>query len=79
MSKARFKAKLFFRERGKCFYCSRSLNIKCATFDHIIPRSKGGGFYAGNLVIACLPCNGERGDGDAAEFLRRKMNAARQS
>lgn len=63
----------FFRERGECFYCSRALNLKNATFDHIIPKSHGGKLVYENVVIACFDCNHERGNMDAGEFLRLKM------
>jgi 5-methylcytosine-specific restriction endonuclease McrA len=33
-----------------------------ATFDHVLPRSLGGTNVKDNLVIACLVCNGRRGN-----------------
>jgi 5-methylcytosine-specific restriction endonuclease McrA len=53
------------RERNKCHYCGRKLNKKTATLDHVKPRSKGGKDGYANLVLACEPCNKEKGDRDA--------------
>lgn len=33
------------------------------TFEHVVPRSKGGLDEIDNLAIACRRCNGERGSG----------------
>lgn len=60
-------------ERGDlvCAYCGKTgLQIEadnkdslCATLDHVIPRSKGGAVMdLNNLVVACSPCNGKKGD-----------------
>lgn len=76
---------LIERDGPDCFYCGVGLKIfrftqfygiargDYATFDHIIPKSKGGGFVVQNLVLACADCNSERGNSDAGEFLAKKM------
>lgn len=60
-------------ERGTltCHYCGRDGLAKVtegvvrhyrATLDHVIPRAKGGAEYdINNLVVACEPCNQEKG------------------
>ena len=53
---------LYDRDNGKCQYCSKQLNKKEATIDHIIPKSKGGTNEWDNVVIACKPCNSRKGD-----------------
>lgn len=64
---------LWESQKGLCFYCERRL-IKpfsarrkdggqpgrMATFDHVIPKSRGGG-RGENLVLACYKCNHEKG------------------
>lgn len=40
--------------------------------DHIVPRSQRGTDAMGNLVLACEPCNVERGTMDFATFFRLK-------
>lgn len=42
---------------------------KSATFDHVIPKSKGGRRTAQNIVLACQDCNELKGDG-SPETLR---------
>jgi 5-methylcytosine-specific restriction endonuclease McrA len=65
-----------------CTYCGKTdllietddLN-RLATIDHVIPRSKGGAeFDRSNCVVACFPCNNNRGDMDADEYKRRRCN-----
>ena len=45
---------LFLRDRFSCQYCGDQLDL---TFDHVVPRSKGGMTTWGNVVAACSPCN----------------------
>jgi 5-methylcytosine-specific restriction endonuclease McrA len=46
------------RDRHTCVYCGR-----CAdTVDHVLPRCRGGGDTWFNLVAACQPCNGWKGN-----------------
>lgn len=41
------------RDKYSCAYCGQ----KAKTVDHIVPRSKGGGERASNLVACCTRCN----------------------
>lgn len=51
-----------------CVYCRTALNIGSVTFEHVVPRSKGGG-RSNNLVPACVRCNMLRGNfSSVAEF-----------
>jgi 5-methylcytosine-specific restriction endonuclease McrA len=52
---------LYFRDRGKCQYCGTSFESKDLTYDHVIPRSKGGQTEWTNIVTSCLPCNLKKG------------------
>lgn len=51
-----------------CYYCERTLNVVRngdlldATWDHVIPRSKGGSNRMDNMVRACRECNTMKGD-----------------
>ena len=48
---------VFLRDRFTCQYCNQALPASDLTFDHVIPRSKGGRSRWDNVVAACSPCN----------------------
>jgi 5-methylcytosine-specific restriction endonuclease McrA len=49
---------VFLRDRFQCQYCSDRDDL---TFDHLIPRSRGGQTTWENVVTACSPCNLRKG------------------
>jgi 5-methylcytosine-specific restriction endonuclease McrA len=51
------KKNVFLRDRGTCQYCTEKIAISKATFDHVLPKSRGGITTWDNIVIACRPCN----------------------
>jgi 5-methylcytosine-specific restriction endonuclease McrA len=48
---------LFLRDNFSCQYCGDFFNSKDLTFDHVIPKSKGGKTRWENVVAACSRCN----------------------
>jgi 5-methylcytosine-specific restriction endonuclease McrA len=50
---------VFLRDRFSCQYCGAGEEL---TFDHVIPRSKGGLTTWQNVVAACSPCNLRKAD-----------------
>jgi len=52
---------VFARDRGRCQYCRSRLQWREATYDHVVPRSRGGRTAWENIVIACRPCNQRKG------------------
>ncbi len=69
----RQRMRVYFREKGLCFYCNKFLSFPDSTRDHIIPKSMGGMNVYENIVLSCQSCNNERGDSPAEEFLLKKM------
>ena len=53
---------LFLRDEFSCQYCGRKGDM---TFDHILPRCRGGHTTWENVVAACGPCNLKKGSRDA--------------
>ncbi len=49
---------VFLRDRFSCQYCGSRSDL---TFDHVIPRSRGGLTRWDNVVAACSPCNLTKG------------------
>jgi 5-methylcytosine-specific restriction endonuclease McrA len=49
---------LFLRDGFTCQYCTSTDEL---TFDHVIPRSRGGRTTWENIVTACAPCNLTKG------------------
>ena len=52
---------VFLRDRFSCQYCNTPLPTEILTFDHVIPRSRGGLTKWHNVVTACEPCNLRKG------------------
>jgi len=48
---------VFLRDHFACQYCGDGFPTEHLTFDHIIPRSKGGRTTWMNVVTACQSCN----------------------
>ncbi|MFC1908718.1 HNH endonuclease [Chloroflexota bacterium] len=46
---------IFNRDRFTCQYCGKE--TRQLTFDHVIPRYRGGQHTWGNVVSACVACN----------------------
>ena len=48
---------VFLRDKFSCQYCGTSLPAQDLTFDHVVPRSRGGRTSWENVVAACTRCN----------------------
>ncbi len=70
----RRKANIFARDGGRCVWCDRPVTPGVdASLDHVTPRSKGGDNTQQNLVLACVPCNQQRADRSAWDFLVERV------
>jgi hypothetical protein len=56
-------ARILQRDGGCCVWCSRPLALgdHALTFEHVVPRLKGGPAWLENEVAACRSCNRARG------------------
>lgn len=52
---------VFLRDRFSCQYCSTAGPASELTFDHVIPRARGGRTNWDNVVAACTSCNLRKG------------------
>ncbi len=52
---------VFLRDAFRCQYCGQKNKAKDLTFDHVIPRARGGRTSWENIVTACRSCNRAKG------------------
>jgi len=52
---------VFLRDRFCCQYCGTGFPTHELTFDHVVPRSRGGRTTWTNVVTACSACNLAKG------------------
>jgi len=69
----------YVRERespNACIYCGSTEN---PSYDHLMPRSRGGSDIPDNVVMACRSCNSSKGDRGVYEWfhLERKDEVPR--
>ena len=48
---------IYTRDEGKCQYCRKKITIREMSWDHVMPRSKGGKSNWKNIVCCCPECN----------------------
>ena len=56
------RANIYRRDKYQCQYCGDKFSPSVLTFDHVIPRSRGGDTSWGNIVACCQPCNRVKGN-----------------
>lgn len=61
------RTNIYIRDDFTCQYCGLSagdggLNVRDLTFDHVVPRSRGGGTTWENITTSCSDCNRRKGD-----------------
>ncbi|PCD77308.1 HNH endonuclease [Pseudothioclava arenosa] len=66
---------LFLRDEFRCQYCGCEGEL---TFDHVIPRSRGGVTSWENVVAACAPCNLKKANKPLDRSGLRLMKPARE-
>jgi 5-methylcytosine-specific restriction endonuclease McrA len=54
------RVNIYVRDNYRCQYCGTKCSIDELTYDHVIPRSRGGRTNWENIVSACYACNAEK-------------------
>jgi 5-methylcytosine-specific restriction endonuclease McrA len=52
---------IYARDGFRCQYCGNKARIEELTYDHVVPRSRGGETSWTNIVTACHACNYQKG------------------
>lgn len=55
------------RDGFRCQYCGDRRPMDQLTYDHVVPKSKGGRTTWENIVMACYGCNEKKGDRTPAQ------------
>ena len=62
---------ILLRDRFRCQYCGELFTAPDLTYDHLVPRSKGGLTEWTNILACCVPCNVKKRDQHANHSGRR--------
>lgn len=52
---------IYRRDGGRCQYCGKHVPKQLYQYDHVTPRTQGGGTTWTNIVVSCLKCNQYKG------------------
>jgi len=52
---------IYSRDRYQCQYCGSKYTSEELTYDHVIPKSRGGKTRWENIVTCCVECNRKKG------------------
>ncbi|MBW2095091.1 MAG: HNH endonuclease [Deltaproteobacteria bacterium] len=58
---------IYARDKYRCQYCGRKFPPEELTYDHVLPRSRGGKTEWSNIVTCCVECNRRKGGLTPAE------------
>ncbi len=61
IKKAAMKQVLIQKTGSVCARCGKKILIREVTIDHVVPKYRGGGDDARNLVPLCKKCNRQKG------------------
>lgn len=61
------RTNIYIRDDFSCLYCGKSartkaLRLKDLTYDHVLPKSRGGPTTWTNIVTSCATCNHRKAD-----------------
>ena len=69
---------IYMRDQGRCQYCGRRFHLREVTYDHIVPRAKGGMANWENIVTCCRSCNLKKGGRTPEEAGMRLIRVPRK-
>ena len=52
---------IYARDKYRCQYCGQKFSSEELTYDHVVPRSRGGKTEWENIVTCCVDCNRRKG------------------
>ncbi|MBW1721319.1 MAG: HNH endonuclease [Deltaproteobacteria bacterium] len=52
---------IYSRDRYTCQYCGKRFSTEELTYDHVLPKSRGGKTVWENIVTCCVDCNRKKG------------------
>jgi 5-methylcytosine-specific restriction endonuclease McrA len=61
------RVNIYARDGHRCQYCGARCPIDRLTYDHVVPRSRGGRTSWDNIVSCCVPCNARKANRTPAE------------
>lgn len=56
------RTNVYARDSLTCQYCDTHFPPHLLSYDHVVPRTRGGRTDWGNVVTCCIPCNRRKGD-----------------
>lgn len=69
---------VYTRDKFTCQYCGNRFPARALSYDHVVPRSAGGGTSWSNIVTACKTCNAVKDDKTCDEAGMWPLNAPRK-
>ena len=54
------RVNIFARDKYRCQYCGTKGKLAELTYDHVLPKSRGGKTTWKNIVTCCEPCNSKK-------------------
>lgn len=61
------RVNIYARDHYRCQYCGEKHQLEDLTYDHVLPRSRGGRTTWTNIVTCCAPCNRRKANRTPAE------------
>jgi len=72
--KAFTRKNVYKRDKGICQYCGKKISLAKMTYDHVVPKSRGGRLTWTNIVCCCLKCNTRKYNHTLAECGMKLLN-----